>query len=326
MTSVICTVFVLASFIKLLTPYLRSLSIMSRLPPLNSLRIFTVAAQHKSFTLAAEQLHVTQGAVSRQVKLLEDWLGKNLFHRQHQSLELTEDGKVLAAGLEQAFLQMERTVNKISKIQTNQRIAINIPPTFATRLVAPRLKAFQQRFPTVDLSITNDAISQIRSSQHLDCLIVFSSVPWEKCDCELLMWESHVAVASPALWENSQAPTPGTQTLLHILNGEERLPVWENWLAAAGLTHIESRPGIAFSTLDQAINAATTATGLAVVDSAMIQKELENGQLQKFSDVELTGPYGYWFISLHHDPAKEILIKQIQQWFVGLCDGVDVAL
>ncbi|MDP5009539.1 MAG: LysR family transcriptional regulator, partial [Glaciimonas sp.] len=69
---------------------------MSRLPPLNSLRIFTVAAKCKSFTLAAEQLCVTQGAVSRQVKLLEDWLEKSLFHRHHQCLELTEHGRILA--------------------------------------------------------------------------------------------------------------------------------------------------------------------------------------------------------------------------------------
>lgn len=298
---------------------------MSKLPPLNSLRIFTVAAQRKSFTLAAEQLHVTQGAVSRQVKLLESWIGKSLFHRQHQSLELTEDGKLLAAGLELAFLQIERTVGNICKVESRQRIAINIPPTFATRLLAPRLRAFKQYFPMIDLSITTESISRLRASQHYDCLIVFADAPWEKCDCELLMWEHHVAVASPELWEQEQAPLPDNHTLLHILNGEERLPVWENWLDTAQLKHIDARPGIAFSTLDQAINAAMNGSGLAVVDSAMIRKELANGSLQKFSDVELTGPYGYWFITLHHDPAKEALLGQVRRWFSALCDGVDVA-
>jgi LysR family transcriptional regulator, glycine cleavage system transcriptional activator len=300
--------------------------VMSRLPSLNALRIFSVAAQRKSFTLAAEQLHVTQGAVSRQVKLLERHIGKPLFHRLHQSLELTEEGKLLAAGLEQAFLQIERTVDKISKGESRQRISINIPPTFATRLMAPNLKAFQKRFPTIDLSITTESLSHPRAARHYDCMIVFADAAWEKCECELLMWENHVAVASPELWAGQKQPLPEEHTLLHILNGEERLPVWENWLNAAKLRQVDARHGIAFSTLDQAINAAITATGLAVVDSAMIRKELASGVLKKISDVELSGPYGYWFITLHQDIEKVSLVRQMQQWFSALCDGVDLTI
>lgn len=287
---------------------------MKRLPPLNALRAFSIAAQTTSFTKAGEVLHVTQGAVSRQVKQLEDAVGQTLFVRAHQGLVLTSVGAELAASLEGIFAQLEGAVEKATQTVQRQLLCVNIPPTFATRWLAPRLSDFRMRYPMIDLSITTDWIQKVRDAQHQDCLVVFGSEAWPKTQAERLMVEQHVMVSSPSIWRNDLPPSLASATLLHILNGEERLPVWEQWIAAHGLIHIDPKPGLNFSTLDQAINAAVAGAGVAVVDQSMIVKELQAGTLRKHSQQQLSGPCGYWFIDVSHNPERKALARIFHDW------------
>jgi LysR family glycine cleavage system transcriptional activator len=289
---------------------------MKRLPPLNALRAFSVAAQTASFTKAGEVLHVTQGAVSRQVKQLEDAVGQTLFVRAHLGLVLTPVGAELAASLEGIFAQLEGAVEKATQTVQRQLLCVNIPPTFATRWLAPRLSDFRMRYPMIDLSITTDWIQKVRDAQHQDCLVVFGSEAWPKTQAERLMVEQHVMVSSPSLWRNDLPSSLASATLLHILNGEERLPVWEQWIAAHGLNHIDPKPGLNFSTLDQAINAAVAGAGVAVVDQSMIVKELQSGTLRKHSQQQLSGPCGYWFIDVSHTPERKALARIFHDWLL----------
>ncbi len=127
---------------------------MKRLPPLNALRAFSVAARCGSMSKAGEALHVTQGAVSRQVKLLEETLGRSLFLRVPQGLKLTEAGALLAEHFGHAFDGIERVGEHLASDQRRLHLRINVPPTFATRWLAPRLTDFRRRHPFVDLQIT----------------------------------------------------------------------------------------------------------------------------------------------------------------------------
>ncbi len=287
---------------------------MKRLPPLNALRAFQVAAQLGSFTKAGEAMHVTQGAISRQVKLLEDTLGRPLFFRVHQGIRLTEAGEQLASGLQTAFDAMQQAVDRLQADQTRQQIAINIPPTFATRWLAPRLSVFCERYPFVDLHITTNWVQSLRDTQGLDCLVMFDQTPWPRTDSEQLMLERHVMVGSPRLWRNGVPPTLSGLTLLHILNGSERLPVWERWIEAHQLQHIDPKPGLSFSTLDQAINAALSGTGVAIVDEAMIRPELAADTLRRFNTLHMDGPYGYWFVDLSREGEHKATVRLFREW------------
>ncbi len=293
---------------------------MKRLPPLHALRAFDAAVPTGSFTRAGESLHVTQGAISRQIKLLEDWLGKPVFVRHYQGLILTPAGSVLAKGLDAAFGTIQSAVTQIQHLGAHQRIAVNVPETFASRWLAPRLRGFHGRYPDIDLSITTSSVITLREAQQYDCLVMFLDEPWAKADCRLLRQERYVAVASPELWVGGAEPDLVKTTLLHVLAGTKRLPIWENWLASLGNRTVDPRPGIAFSTMDQAINAAVSGAGVAVVDAPMVERDLAEDRLRRIGEHALTGSYGYWFVEPRErglrDPAHGAVVALFQSWLL----------
>ena len=298
---------------------------MKRLPPLHSLRAFDAAVRTGSFTRAGETLHVTQGAISRQIKQLEEWLGKPVFVRHYQGLILTPAGSVLAKGLDAAFGTIQDAVEQIQHLGARQRIAVNVPETFASRWLAPRLRDFHGRHPDIDLAITTSAVTNLREAQQYDCMVMFLDEPWAKGDCRLLRQEHYVAVASPELWEGGVEPNLAHATLLHVLAGSKRLPIWENWFASLGIRHIDPRPGIAFSTMDQAINAAVSGAGVAVVDAPMVERDLAEHRLRRLGVHALTGNHGYWFVEPREralrDPAHSAVVALFQSWLLDVSRG-----
>lgn len=261
---------------------------MRSLPALTSLRVFETAGKCLSFTKAASQLNVTQSAVSRQIKHLEDYLGVPLFVRRHHRLELTAAGQQLLSKLEQSFNLMETAVQELRDPNQRQKLTLLFPPTFATRWLAPKLADFHIHSPELQLSIHNN------DNEHniFDCHIRFGRTARPNHYSELIMLEQHVAVCAPNLLEQAKQLNGN---LLHILHEGQRLPVWENWLQAAGLTgEVDVNGGMEFSTLDQVSNAAINGAGFAIVDKRMISHELKMGTLVPFSQVEVSGPYGYW--------------------------------
>jgi DNA-binding transcriptional LysR family regulator len=265
---------------------------MRQLPSLNMLRVFEEVARHRSFSQAALGLNVTQGAVSRQIKQLEDYLGVALFVRTPQGLSLTEAGTALSPQLSDAFDHIERALQAVRVPNLRQRLRIVAPPTWATRWLSAHLRSFCQRFPDISLSVTHQASHD--SLAEIDCHIRFGLEAAPQCHSQLLVMERHIAVASPELFIDGQAPDLKQFALLHILHNGKRLKVWENWLAAMGREDVDAGQGLEFSTLDQVIHTALAGGGLAVIDRQMIEKELANGSLLPITPVEVVGPYGYW--------------------------------
>jgi DNA-binding transcriptional LysR family regulator len=292
---------------------------MKRLPPLNALRAFSMAARVASFTKAGEVMHVTQGAISRQVKLLEDWLGVRLFLREPPSLSLTPAGEALAQGLSRAFALMEESVAQVVQAQHQhpQMLTLNVPPTFATRWLAPRLASFRLECPHIDLSITTDRIVHLQEARRHDCLVVYEQHGWPQMRCERLMQEQHIMVCSPSLWSKDQPPALRLATLLHILDADQRLPVWEQWVARHGLIDVNTQAGLNFSTLDQAINASMAGAGIVVVDQVMVVRELAEDLLRRMDGREMSGPYGYWFMDLTSRPEQKSMAAAFRQWLMA---------
>ncbi|CDS53965.1 Transcriptional regulator, LysR family [Polaromonas sp. CG9_12] len=229
-------------------------------------------------------------------------------------MELTPQGRELAQGVDQALAHVAKVIDQIQHTPRQNQLAINIPPTFATRWLAPRLADFRKHHPHIDLSITNNFVRHPRDAKPYSCLITFDQQAWPDCDSRLLMHERHVMVASPDLWRDGLPPRLENVTLLHVLNGEERLPVWEKWIKNFALTHIDPAPGLSFSTLDQAINTAIMGAGVAVVDAAMVTRELASCSLRRLNQLEMQGSYGYWFINLTKDQQSRALVTLFRDW------------
>ncbi|WP_435607432.1 LysR substrate-binding domain-containing protein [Pseudomonas knackmussii] len=284
---------------------------MRNLPPLNMLRVFEEVAHHRSFNRAAEALNVTQGAVSRQIKQLEDYLGVSLFVRTPRGLTLTETGSTLSPHLSGAFDQIERALQAVRVPNLRQRLRILAPPTWATRWLSPRLRGFMQRCPDISLSVTNQLDAE--NPGELDCRIRFGLQAAAHCDSRLLVMERHIAVASPELFDGERPPALDGHPLLHILHEGKRLKVWENWLEAMGRGDVDAGQGIEFSTLDQVIHTALAGGGLAVIDRQMIERELASGSLLPITPVEVLGPYGYW-LDIPADKRGLSKVQRFEEW------------
>ena len=117
-------------------------------------------------------------------------------------------------------------------------------------------------------------------------------------------------------------PQPEQSHLAAHLAGAKRLPVWENWLASKGLRQVDARPGIAFSTMDQAINAAVSGAGVAVVDAPMVERDLHEHRLRRLDEHELIGPQGYWFVEPRErsvqDAAHSAVVALFKAWLLGV--------
>lgn len=274
---------------------------MRRLPSLIALRFFEETARHLSFNRAARALCVTQGAVSRQIRLLEESLGVKLFERDHKGIKLTSAGLLFIPAVTEAFDVIERGTRQVTGTGQRQRLVVSLPPTFATQWFSSRLGALAVQLPDVDLSIR----TQDRGECH--CVVRFGREPSMQRDSRLLMVERHALVGAPELKAFDLEELLRKLPALHVLHEEVRLDLWPNWLAKAGLSASYAENGIEFSNLQQAIHAAKRGVGLAVVDLNMIADELAEGTLKRISDIEISGPFGYWLeLDENHDPTGPV--------------------
>jgi LysR family transcriptional regulator, glycine cleavage system transcriptional activator len=280
---------------------------MRRLPSLIALRFFEETARHLSFSRAASVLCVTPGAVSRQIKILEEALGAELFARDHKGIRLTPAGLQLLPCLSAAFDTIERGWRQIATSQSRLRLILSVPPTFATQWLSPRLSSLAAELPEVELSIrttpTHDCHSTIR----------FGREALPDGHSELLMTERHTLVGAPYLLGRPLEELLERVSALHVLHNETRLDLWPNWLASADLPTHYAENGIEFSNLEQAIHAARKGAGLAIVDRNMIVEELANGNLAPISDIEISGPYGYWLDIAERHAALEH-VQAFAEW------------
>ncbi|MFP8778175.1 LysR family transcriptional regulator [Hydrogenophaga sp. RWCD_12] len=293
---------------------------MIRLPSLNGLRFFLAAARAGSFSAAAQHLHLTQGAVSRQIKDLEDDLGEALFLREARGLRLTTAGQLLIQHVEDAFESLETGVEQVHQMRSQGRIelSVNVPQTFGTRWLAPRLGEFTKAHPLITLNVSTEPVQRKQDASRFDCLVMFLDRPWQFGHSQMLRLEEHVAVASPGWFEGGKAPDLASTPRLLLKNGAQDLPVWTDWLLAQGLGHpkaYEHTAKVRFSSLDQAINAAVAGAGIAIVDKAMVVNELRQKRLRLLPQRKTQGPYGYWWVQL--TPRRAAAAEQFHRWLTS---------
>ncbi|MGH6754632.1 MAG: transcriptional regulator GcvA [Bradyrhizobium sp.] len=263
-----------------------------RLPSLPALRVFEAAGRLLSFTRAAAELHVTQAAVSHQIRTLEEQLGQPLFQRSTRRLELTAAGRMLLPAASSAFSTLERAVADLGRARA--MLCVTASPFFGARWLAPRLGRFAGRHPDIEVSVRHTQVVLDLAAEGLDLAIRSGRGRWPGVEAELLVSLDLTPVASPdaatRLGPDVRAGI-GRATLLHSETHEE----WADWLTIAGLDPRLSERGQVFDDEHVLVEAALSGQGLALVESSLVAKEIEAGQLVEVADLAIES-CGYYLV------------------------------
>jgi len=277
---------------------------MKNLASLTSLRVFSVVGKRLSFTDAAKELGVTQSAVSRQIKSLENSLNIDLFNRVGNSVSLTKDGESLHRRIFEIFGLMEDAISDITNSVQQRKLNILAPPTLAARWLTRRLLSYPHHFPGIELAVHTKARSNIR----MDCVIHYGNQPTVGSESQQLLLEHHIAVCSPKLLQDRDAMRASSP--LHVFDKGVSFPLWKDWLTLEpNYPDLPTGPSMEFSSLELAIQAAKNSVGVAVVDRNMIEYELEAGSLFQISPTTVTGPNGYWLEISKEQGAKKSSVQ-----------------
>src|SRR5262249_31885946 len=272
-----------------------------RLPPLNALRAFEAAARHLSFLKAANELHVTPGAVSQQVKGLEVQLGIKLFRRLTRGVLLTDAGQLYAKRLGELFDGIDAATRDLRHGDASPVMTVSAIPSFAARWLIPRLGTFNTAHPDITLRVTAESGSPDFLNTDADIAIRYGPPGYPGLESELLFPGIVFPVCSPLLMEG---PHPirsladlAHQTLLHDepYPGFEDLS-WKTWLAAVGAVGVEARPGPVFSFTHMSLQAAASGLGVALGTPVLAGDDLAAGRLVRPLPHEVRAKAAYWLL------------------------------
>ncbi|KAF0813640.1 Glycine cleavage system transcriptional activator [Andreprevotia sp. IGB-42] len=250
-----------------------------QLPPLNALRAFEAAARLQSFSAAADVLHVTHGAISRQIRQLEDWLGKPLFERLNRRVLLTAAGASYLAEITPAFERIEAATARQLAQREARLLRVNAPATFTLRWLIPRLSLFQIAHPQVEvrISTSNDPIPSLGDAY--DVIIRGGPQTLKGHTGHEFMTEDRLPVCSPALLARQPLETVGDlqhHTLLHTAT----LPdVWRDWLDAAGAPALQPAQSLTLEHFYLTLQAALDGLGVAMGPTLLVADDVAEGRL-----------------------------------------------
>jgi LysR family glycine cleavage system transcriptional activator len=286
-----------------------------RLPPLNPLRAFEAAARHMSFTKAADEMNVTQGAVSRQVKALEDYLGFALFERTPKGLALSRNGRVYVGTLTESFERIARATDELVTTRTHTILTIRGYTTFLVRWLIPLLPEFQVRHPNIEVRLVSASEPVDFERDNVDVGIRYGYGRWSGLKSDLLFLDALVPVCSPALMQAAQLRTPADlarSTLLHL---NLRRDDWPDWLAGAGHDPLQAANNLFLEDLSVVHQCAMAGMGVAIAQQAYIRSDLAGGKLVAPFDFVLARPKGY-FLVCPRDRADTTKILTFWNWLL----------
>ena len=263
--------------------------------PLTALRAFEVAGRLHSLKDACEELHLTPGAISQQVRALEDRVGVQLFDRATGRYELTQIGGQLLSRLTHCFDDMEAALQEVIAHAQPNRLRLKLAPTFATRWFAPRLADFYSHNPGIELEVTTVVGTVEASFEQCDFLVRFGIPPWPDLDAVRLFGDDLVPVCSPKVGRSIRKPADlRRQTLLH---SALRPHYWREWLTSAGLDPALVENGPIFPDALVASEAAANGSGVAIMQWAYVQAEVEKGRLVTPLEHHATSENAYYMVS-----------------------------
>jgi DNA-binding transcriptional LysR family regulator len=289
-----------------------------RIPGLKALSCFEQTARHASVSRAAEELYLTQSAVSRQLQGLESWLGCKLFMRKKQRLILTSEGEDYLQAIRPALDQLETaTLKLLSGGSDGGVLTIAAPPTFGSRRLIPFLPDFRARHPDIVINFISRIGMPDFDREQIDIAVLFGNGDWNGLEAQRLEGEDMVPICSPGLIANmDHAPQPDDLRQFSLLHIATRPNGWRDWLAAAHLTAIDGENGPKFEHFTMAMQAAIAGLGVALLPTFAIGDEMANGRI--------IAPFGPPRASPHHYfaacPQNRVRTPKIRAFMKWLAD------
>ena len=290
------------------------------LPPLNGLRAFEAAARHMSFTDAAEELNVTQAAISHQVRGLEQRLGLKLFVRRKRSLMLSEAGQAYLPSVRAAFDQLNEATEKLLQKDKGGNLTVTTTSSFAVKWLVPRLGGFQRSHPEIDVRVSTGTSLVDFSREDVDIGIRYGRGQWPNLMAERLVSEDVMPVCAPSLVKgpNGLAKPADLKrfTLLHIGSFPDD---WQVWLTAAGVKGVDASRGVSFDFALAAYQAAMDGLGVALGRNPLVEPDLKAGRLVVPFEFKRSSDFAYYLV-YPPEAIRRRKIKAFRDWIVSLSD------
>jgi LysR family glycine cleavage system transcriptional activator len=265
-----------------------------RLPNFSALRAFEAAARHENFSRAAEELHLTHGAISHQVRALEEELGRPLFVRHGRQVKITHDGLKFAQFLGKAFADIGVATDAMRAASIHQRLTITAIPSFAARWLAPRLGRFIELHPDIEVVLQSSGNMQNLAREGVDVGIRFGRGNYPGMLATRLMGDVYYPVVSPHYRDGALPADPADLAQHALLRSAEP---WTPWLQAAGLNLPEPSGGLLFEDLSRLIRSAAGGNGVALVRHVVAMPEIASGRLLRLFDIATPSPDEYYFVT-----------------------------
>lgn len=275
------------------------------LPPLSALKAFEAAARHLSFSRAAAEMNVTPGALSHQIRGLEEFLGIRLFERHTRSVALTLQGKLLYPGLQAGFSLIRDAVAGLSAENNDRVLVISTSPGLTSKWLAARLYRFAEAYPDIDVRVSSSISNANFMHDGVDAAV--RNAPIQHAGDPLLHYEKLidtvlVPVCSPKLIERfGSLDAPDTLSRIPLIHddslaGRPEIPAWEDWLELAGLAGGDMRRGLRFNSADHALDAALEGAGILLTHTILVHDDVRSGRLTMPFNVALPSRRAYYFV------------------------------
>ena len=288
------------------------------------MRAFEAAARHLSFTLAAHELHVTQAAVSHQIKSLEDHLGMPVFKRLNRALVLTSAGQALFPAVSEALDIMASAVDRLHNQDQSGELTITTMDSFAATWLVPKLGRFRKSNPDIDVRITTTDTSVDFARVNVDMAIRYGAGDWPGLSVERLMTEEVFPVCAPSLLQSGPPLCCPKDLKNHTLLHDDLRVDWRMWLMASGEDNVDAGKGPGYQHSNLVLLAAEQGDGVALARSVLVQDALAAGRLVKPFDVTMPTEYAYYMVCPHENLDRP-KVKAFRQWLIHEARALDNA-
>ena len=291
-----------------------------KIPSTTALISFEAAARHESFTKAAQELSLTQGAICRQIASLEEFLGVELFRRSRRGVKLTEAGLSYSRRVATQLDAVERDTLSVMGQQGANMIELAVVPTFGTQWLLPRLKDFQQKHPEVTVNLTNRTRPFLFADTDFDAAIYFGDADWSGTESHRLMGENPMPVCSPALLGKRTNLTPAEIADFPLLQQTTRPYAWRQWFNSQNLNIPRDMTGPRYELFSMLAQAAMHDMGVALIPPFLIQRELAEKRLVIANTQALSSIKAY-YLMIPERKVESASLKAFRDWLVNQAQG-----
>jgi LysR family glycine cleavage system transcriptional activator len=294
-----------------------------RLPPLNALKAFESAARNLSFTRAADELFVTQAAVSHQIKTLESFLSTKLFLRKNRSLLLTEEGQAYFAELKEIFIQMQEATDRVLAMGAKGAITVATPPSYASQWLVPKISQFTQANPSIDVRIKAVDLDEGFLDETVDVAVYYGKGKWPNLSSVKLHAEYLTPMCSPLLL-NSNKPLDTLSDLKnHVLLHDGNRAVWKSWLKHFSVPSVNVNQGPMFSHTMLVLQAAALGQGIALSTTVLAKADVDAGRLICPFEEKIESKEAYYLVC-HQAQSDNPKIQMFRDWMLSQIDSSEL--